>query len=85
MFTVQEQKDCNKKVEIKLNVSLSEELLLNTLETRAGVVEKFYGNDPDAKELIEIFKYMQENGTSIMEAKFLLEDLEQFLREKKQD
>jgi hypothetical protein len=58
------------------------ELLLNDLDLKAGVIEKFYIEEDGAESLLEIYYEYEINGCYVEEAKMLLDDLKVFLAQK---
>lgn len=65
------------------------EILLNEIEHKVGMIKTFYKaskHDTDtAKELIELYDEYVRDGTSTIEVKVFLQDLNLFLETNKRD
>lgn len=58
---------------------IEKEQLLNEVEHKVGMIKAFHNEDDNAKELIELYDEYRKDGTSVMEIKLFLEDLNLFL------
>lgn len=56
---------------------LEKELLLNSIETKIGIIKSFHKKE--GADLIELYNDYKKNGTSYMEAKLFENDLIEFL------
>lgn len=55
------------------------ELLVNQIEHNIGLVKTFHQDKPGANELIEVYEEISKKGTSTIEAKAFVDDLNLFL------
>lgn len=60
-------------------MSTEQELMLNNLDIKVAKLEKDYGNEEGARELIDLYKDYQENGTTSEELKLFWEDVNNYL------
>lgn len=60
-------------------MNAEQELMLNNLDIKLAKLEKDYGNEESARELIDLYKDYQENGTTSEELKLFWEDVNNYL------
>lgn len=60
-------------------MNTEQELMLNNLDIKVAKLEKDYGNEEGARELIDLHKDYQENGTTSEELKLFWEDVNNYL------